>query len=398
MPKIFKYTYSLPWLAMLFLVSTQQDNSAGVVGGYSFHKISIIFLLLLSLFLIIVKIKEFVVLLRGRWTYVILLIYITLSIAWAEDTVSAIRISLYFWGCAAISLAAAMALRCDHKQFFYLLQVYASMLVIGSLFVVLFKPGIGISESGRWNGITNHPNILGVASIISIWSNYSIYILSKSSKVKIFTIVLMLLSFLCIYGANSMTSLLVSLGVISLIFILKRYSAEKVIRIYIYVAVAAFFVILIFSFLYLIVPNYISIDVLFEMVGRDATFTGRTTLWDYGMRIISNNPVLGVGFQEYVNVGSGEIIKHFHNGYIELLIRGGMIAIIIVLIAVFQALLGYRRVNDKIAYVCFSAMIVAILIHNITEGSFGRGINPMWLIFSFIYFYKGCRTLKDDKI
>jgi hypothetical protein len=33
-------------------------------------------------------------------------------------------------------------------------------------------------------------------------------------------------------------------------------------------------------------------------------------------------------------------------------------------------------------------MILTILLHNITEGSFGRGLTALWLIFSFIYFYK----------
>jgi exopolysaccharide production protein ExoQ len=137
---------------------------------------------------------------------------------------------------------------------------------------------------------------------------------------------------------------------------------------------------------YVLFPEMFSVEAMFGMVGRNTTFTGRTALWQMGMAKIAEEPITGWGFQEYIKVAATQI-KHFHSGYIELLVRGGVIALMFVIVFVFQIVFSFKRITDPKLYLFFSIMILAILAHNVTEGSFGRGVNAFWLIFSFIYFY-----------
>jgi O-antigen ligase len=75
-------------------------------------------------------------------------------------------------------------------------------------------------------------------------------------------------------------------------------------------------------------------DYLLTAVGRDVTLTGRTAIWDAVLNE-ETNPLIGVGFYSFWLGGRAErlsaayyyVINESHNGYLELYLDGGVIAL-----------------------------------------------------------------------
>ena len=83
---------------------------------------------------------------------------------------------------------------------------------------------------------------------------------------------------------------------------------------------------------------------LLEAVGRDPTLTGRTVLWEWGLRAIAERPVVGWGFTGYFNSPQGAIpslyvpefddyvIAHFHNSYIQTAVDLGLLGLLVLIL------------------------------------------------------------------
>ncbi|MBS0231901.1 MAG: O-antigen ligase family protein [Proteobacteria bacterium] len=72
-------------------------------------------------------------------------------------------------------------------------------------------------------------------------------------------------------------------------------------------------------------------------LGKDATLTGRTILWDQALKSFSQNPWLGVGYDSFWNspettassiwIIMGQILTSFHNVYLDRLVDVGAIGL-----------------------------------------------------------------------
>lgn len=72
-------------------------------------------------------------------------------------------------------------------------------------------------------------------------------------------------------------------------------------------------------------------EVLYRLLGKDITFTGRTLLWDMAIKMIKDRPLLGYGMADSYNrifsPRSGQYLSA-HNQIIQLGIEGGLISIL----------------------------------------------------------------------
>lgn len=128
---------------------------------------------------------------------------------------------------------------------------------------------------------------------------------------------------------------------------------------------------------------------LLESVGRNATLTGRTDLWD----VVLSQPVnrlIGAGYESFwlgdrlANIWrvTGQRAVQSHNGYIELLVNLGWVGA-----GLFAAIVvrGYtnlvRNVRVEPEKSCLAlAYLVAALIYNFTEAGF-KMTYPVWIFF-----------------
>jgi len=92
-------------------------------------------------------------------------------------------------------------------------------------------------------------------------------------------------------------------------------------------------------------------NVLLSIFGKDVTLTGRTYLWQRGLEIAQENPILGEGFQAFWVQGftRAEILWdqfyipsrmgfHFHNTYIETMVELGYVGLLLLSVVIISLL------------------------------------------------------------
>jgi O-antigen ligase len=125
---------------------------------------------------------------------------------------------------------------------------------------------------------------------------------------------------------------------------------------------------------------------LLQELGRNATLTGRTEIWDQVLPM-AGNPLFGTGYESFW-LGKrlekmwafNRDIHQAHNGYLEIYLNLGWVGLTL-LAAVLVT--GYRKVLDAVrrrqdlSSLCL-AFFAAAIIYNFTEAAFGM-MSPMWI-------------------
>ncbi len=151
-----------------------------------------------------------------------------------------------------------------------------------------------------------------------------------------------------------------------------------------------FFVVLSLPFLLLLTQQFSSaLGPVLGLLGRDATFTGRTDIWKH-IGLTTVNPLVGAGFYNFWGGKGGEAIRvamqtevpNAHDGYLDLFLDGGIIGLILLFCVLWTS--GRRIIanlgKNRYQRVRFAFLIVAI-VSNLTESSFAR---PSLLWFTMI--------------
>jgi len=124
-------------------------------------------------------------------------------------------------------------------------------------------------------------------------------------------------------------------------------------------------------------------------LGRDATFTGRTAIWQAALSMVSN-PLLGAGYESFwlgrrlvaVENLIEQGVNQAHNGYIEIYLNLGCVGLVLLSILLVT---GYRRIVTAVlaqmqaGYLRLAFFIVAIA-YNFSEGGF-KMMHPVWITF-----------------
>lgn len=124
-------------------------------------------------------------------------------------------------------------------------------------------------------------------------------------------------------------------------------------------------------------------------LGRDASLTGRTDVWETVLPF-ATNPWVGAGFE---NFWIGERLESFkrlglaglnqaHNGYIEIYLNIGWVGIILLGIIIIT---GYRNIMEGLRTSPETsrlklAFFFICLVYNFTEASF-KMMSPVWMMF-----------------
>jgi exopolysaccharide production protein ExoQ len=186
-------------------------------------------------------------------------------------------------------------------------------------------------------------------------------------------------------GADSATSLSCLVVAASLFFVSRpAIIGQKSDRIMVLVIVVVA--------LYLVLDATLNLrDIILEILGRDATLTTRTTIWEV-VKEMGTNPIVGTGYQsfwlgerlEIFVEKMGVVFNQAHNGYLEQYLNLGYIGVAFIGIIILSGLSKIRRhlsvdYPSAMLRLCF---IVTALLFNYTEASF-YGINNIWLLTLF---------------
>ena len=278
-----------------------------------------------------------------------------------------------------------------------ILRRVAYVLLPYSMLLLKYYPFLGI-EYGRWTGermwlgVTTQKNNLGVLSMMSafylIWTLYQRWREGKlqlSGFQNLVDLSILALALYLLKGPPdnySATSTATLLMAVWMLFVLYRAHDRKEGRGY-----RMPFAVLIAG-----ITLGISIPLVgggwfggaLELLGRDATFTGRTEIWAELLPIAWKSPILGLGYGSFwINPPTKWLLTHSHNGYLEILLELGLIGLALVLAVIVSAYKAARRaLRNSFEWAVFGICILTVVVfHEISECSFARASVFLWFVF-----------------
>jgi O-antigen ligase len=128
-----------------------------------------------------------------------------------------------------------------------------------------------------------------------------------------------------------------------------------------------------------------------QSMGRDATLTGRTALWNVALAH-AGNPLVGVGYESFwmgerllsIWQVNWEHPNQAHNGYLEVFLDLGWVGIAFLALVMLRGYSGLARTfrEEPEASGLRLAFFVVAAVYNLTEHAF-RELHPVWIAFLF---------------
>ncbi len=191
------------------------------------------------------------------------------------------------------------------------LHIFAWVLILSAL-LALLAPSIGVhsgadavqgAHAGRWRGIFSHKNTLGA------WAAFGSVLLFSHSWIasgsRAFWWVARISALACLVFAGSATSVMMALFLSAqvLFFYLLRRLPRLIVVLGTVIAVVLVLGI-----------GYATMDLVFEALNRDASFTGRAPIWSVAWDFIAQAPWFGHG---YLSLGGVEFLTAINDRFQE---------------------------------------------------------------------------------
>lgn len=272
-----------------------------------------------------------------------LMLLIVLSTLWSASPDQTLRrvVAIYFSTLGGLALAARFtwARLCD-----VLAACFAGLIVLSAA-VALLLPSMGVMHElfpGAWRGVWNEKNALGgnmafgfvvlaAAAILNpprarLWGAFAVLALG---------LVLMSTS------KTSLVSLLLGAGALVFVILARRGPAAGVAMVWLAVVMVGLGAAL----------ALFASDVVFEVLGKDATLTGRTRIWSAAMRQIAERPWTGFGYGAvwdetgawgplaWIKHDAAFTPKHAHNSWLEQWLGLGVFGLLLFGLTYVQTLL-----------------------------------------------------------
>ena len=279
-----------------------------------------------------------------------------------------------------------LAARYKGHELVQIIALSFAILAFGSYFVCICVPHLGIHDdinAGAWKGLWYEKNQMAAMMVLGfIAACASAYISPERRKL---WIGLAAVIFMLVILSRSKTSLLAcmaSAAAIPVLMALRRGGVLSVL--FVWLAATGG---LIGGTLFYAAP-----DLIFKMLGKDPTLTGRTEIWASLMRLSDKRPWLGYGYKAFwtptsvpasvVRAETHWNVPSAHNGWLDLLIQLGWLGVIlfglVLAIGFFCALFRFARVRDGF----FSVLILLLFSFLILSESFILSQNSLiWALF-----------------
>ncbi len=356
----------------------------------------------ISAFLILLfKQRDFFFYIVQRSIPLLMLLFLALlSILWTDFPRFLLMGVIHKVGAGFIAVSAASLLIQNKNKFFETLLIMLFLYFVATILFSLIRPDLAQMPATLYGeyraglrGFTLHPNTLGAICVDAVWvSMCSLFLMNNRNKLIFWTAILLLMSVAyCLIKADSMTSILVSFA-LAFIIVWSKFirSSSGNVR-FLKLLLTMFCVLMVLGLLFILKPEVFSIEYFFKAIGRDSTFTGRASLWETALKGFYEKPFFGWGednlltFHKYYHQAFGQL----HNGYFDLLVRGGGASIFFfvwMLLQVLGGLVGLIK-DDNQSYAVILSFVSVWLVHNITEASIFKSPNVLWLFFLVLYFY-----------
>ncbi len=205
-----------------------------------------------------------------------------------------------------------------------------AIMSIGAVFLI---PGKTIGSGGEWLGVFPHKNVLGHMMTLLIITSVCLLLQGWRPFVSaggvVFGIALLILS----SSGTALAAALIALVPLPLA-VTYRWGWFPLM-----IAVGLMLIIPSLVLFTLEVNHVDLVDTVLTGMNKDATLTGRTILWDYGIEAYNSRPWLGFGYKGYwesPNTGAaylrfviGQDLWFFHNNFVDTAVAFGTIGPIV---------------------------------------------------------------------
>ena len=393
--------YCLPFLVVLFACSValvKKGTGATAPGQLAFlsNPINLIVLgtaYVIAAWLFFINAGIFINSIKRNWVYIVSIFFTLSTVCVSVYPVKVVINYFHFVGMTLVIVAAVYYFNDNIQKLFHVLSFYAFAIITASILTAVFFPSIGIHHRlhGRWMGLTSNPNTLGTIAYIAIWLSLSGIYFTPKKLIKCMNFLTIIGSLICLYKSDSITSSICAFFVLFAGATFMSMEKNTAIRIFLKIFFLLLFFTLFLLLLYAFFPEKLGFDQLFNAVGRDASLSGRTSLWVKGLLAFKMKPLWGWGYDSNATILSKAVIHYgqFHNGYLNVAIDGGCIGLVFLLILIFKQLSLCLKMHAKYfkLSMAFLVLLLSIMIHDIAEASFYNPTNIIWLMFVFSLFY-----------
>lgn len=294
---------------------------AGKTGGDDFTQFLNTLQILVSIFLFWVGYNRSRRIGLGGTILLALVAFMFMSVLWSVDPQTSLRraVVYLFFLLGVIGIANSL----NGDEYMQLMRRLVFLSAIASLVLLLISPAYALMSDGAMQGIFSHKNVLGQVMAAGVLASLHGLRVGDGRR---WSCAATLMVFVGIgFAARSATSLMtifVFCGA-EILFALSRWggSAARIAIIIVCMPVLVIFV--------------LSPDLILGLLGKDATLTGRTELWELVDICISKRPLFGWGFEAFwsptnptaneISTSLGWVVPQAHNGLRELLLQLGVV-------------------------------------------------------------------------
>ncbi|MGH6858639.1 MAG: O-antigen ligase family protein [Phyllobacterium sp.] len=327
--------------------------------------------------------------------WVVMFGFLLLSTFIAIDPGAAQR-AVLFTLIGVLCIVAVLALPRDGDGFSLTLAI-AALAVLALCYVgLLLLPDLAkhtadeveAEHAGLWRGIFAHKNIAG--PVMAAFSFGGIYLIRRGWR-RLGCIILALALWFVAHTGSKTATALVPL-VVMLVMLPGLFGLRGLTALLIAAALAGFFF---FTIGTLFFP---STHTLLLELGVDATFTGRTSIWQFALEKLAATPWRGYGLESFWEapvVSQAENpyyldwdvrgIVHAHNGYLDIAVAMGLPALVCaVIVLILLPLVDYVRCLKRRENIFLSDFFMMCLTFSLMnaflESFFFRRADPVWLL------------------
>jgi exopolysaccharide production protein ExoQ len=271
--------------------------------------------------------RETLYVLRRNWFLAVLVLLALLSASWAATPALALRRAIAALGTTLFGIA--LAVRLSPKEQLQLLSWLCRIIAVLSLAYVVLLPSYGISATPehQWQGVFVYKSVLGFVMALSILVEWQLPTPTRFSRT--LNWLALLLSVVLLYFASSLTPTVALLGALLLVE-LYRFVSQRLRVSQAFTILAMLLMVSLGAAMFLVNGETIT-----NAVGRSSDLTGRSEIWSVVAGSILERPLLGYGFSGFwteasgasagINRTLGGMIMYAHNGYLEVLLRLGIV-------------------------------------------------------------------------
>jgi|GEM_PF-158660 len=307
------------------------------------------------------------------------------SVVWSVTPIITMRRSLALLGTTLLGIY--LAARYTRRELLRILAWMLGLIAVLSAGFALLLPSYGIhfKNYNSFRGIFENKNTLAcyMAFAALIWLLHSF----SCRRERILGFVFCAISITLLFLAKSVTGLTVFFVclIMLLICLVAQWSSLRT-KLPLYILLVSVAILMFWS------ANHF--DLVLTVLGRDATLTGRTVLWQWVWYMIQQHPWLGYGYNAFwlgLQGPSSIIWQHFswkpanaHNGYLDLWLELGLVGMVFFALSLFANLykaiwlIWKRNGPDKMMPLLF---FFFLMVYNIPESSILDRNSIFWILY-----------------